>query len=73
MHEALALDPDDAQGHSALLLEMQYDNKASSRGELSRAHWEWADRHLRGVRKVVAHAPSRRIVTTSMPKGRNFR
>jgi predicted O-linked N-acetylglucosamine transferase (SPINDLY family) len=69
MRETLALDPDDANGHSALLLEMQYDTEACSRAELARAHWEWADRHLRGVRKVVANTPARRIGPTRLRIG----
>ncbi len=56
---AHAIDPGDLQGHSALLLEMQYDTRAGTRDALARAHWAWADAHTRGVRKVaaVARAP----------------
>jgi protein O-GlcNAc transferase len=60
MREALAQDPGDAAGHSALLLEMQYDTRASSRADLARAHLEWADRHLRGVRAAARNPPAPR-------------
>jgi predicted O-linked N-acetylglucosamine transferase (SPINDLY family) len=60
MREALSLDPENAAGHSALLLEMQYDTTASSRADLARAHWDWADRHLRDAQKVVRNPPTQR-------------
>ena len=53
---AHSIDPDDLQGHSALLLEMQYDTRANTREALARAHWAWADAHTRGVRKVFPAA-----------------
>ncbi len=60
MRDALLLDPGNAAGHSALLLEMQYDTSALSRPEIARAHREWADRHLRGVTKVAGPATAQR-------------
>ena len=51
--EAHSIEPADAQGHSALLLEMQYDADASTREALAGAHWDWAEVHTRGVRKVT--------------------
>jgi predicted O-linked N-acetylglucosamine transferase (SPINDLY family) len=51
--DAHAIDPADVQGHSALLLEMQYDTAAGTREALSRAHWDWAEAHARGLRKVT--------------------
>lgn len=57
---AHAIDPDDLQVHSALLLEMQYDTRAGTREALARAHWDWADLHTRGVRKVTPVARTAR-------------
>ena len=43
--EALALDPANWRGHSALLVEMQYDTELASRSELAAAHRQWAAAH----------------------------
>ena len=58
LRRACSIDPRDAQAHSAMLLEMQYDTRTCSREELARAHREWADAHARGLRRVAA--PPRR-------------
>jgi predicted O-linked N-acetylglucosamine transferase (SPINDLY family) len=45
MRTALALSPDDSRGHSALLMELQYDTTLVSRAEAVAEHRRWAERH----------------------------
>ncbi len=58
MREAAGLDPNNAYGHSALLMEMQYDTRLATREAIAEAHREWGDRHARGVpRRDVRRRP----------------
>ena len=52
MREGLALDPADKHGHSALIMQMQYDPALGTRAAIAAAHREWADRHVRGVTRI---------------------
>jgi protein O-GlcNAc transferase len=61
MREAHALDPDDAGGHSALLLEMQYETSFATRAELARAHWAWGERHANAVGRIHREARGRPV------------
>jgi len=49
MREAAELDPNDAHGRSALLMEMQYDTTLATREAIADAHREWGDRYARDV------------------------
>jgi predicted O-linked N-acetylglucosamine transferase (SPINDLY family) len=49
LERALTLDPSDYRGHSALLLELQYDASLATREESARAHREWVRRHCAGL------------------------
>lgn len=45
LREALALDPGDARGHSAVLVELQYDAAAITPEALAAEHRHWAEKH----------------------------
>jgi predicted O-linked N-acetylglucosamine transferase (SPINDLY family) len=57
--EARALDPGDARGHSAFLLELQYESSFASRDELAREHWAWGEQHANGLPRIPRAAPRR--------------
>ena len=61
MRQALALSPDDSRGHSALLLELQYDATLATRAEVVAEHQRWAQRHAPpgSFAHVPAAAPRR--------------
>jgi predicted O-linked N-acetylglucosamine transferase (SPINDLY family) len=61
MRTALALSPDDSRGHSALLMELQYDTTLVSRAEAVAEHRRWAERH-------AARRPSPAPAAVAVPR-----
>jgi predicted O-linked N-acetylglucosamine transferase (SPINDLY family) len=57
MRRALALSPDDSRGHSALLMELQYDTTLATRVEAAAEHRRWTERH--GARPSPVRVPAR--------------
>jgi predicted O-linked N-acetylglucosamine transferase (SPINDLY family) len=66
MRRALALSPDDSRGHSALLMELQYDTTLVSRAEALAEHRRWAERHAARQPSLAPAAAPRRA--RSMPR-----
>ncbi len=59
LREAVALEPQNAAGHSALLLELHYDDTLATRAELFAAHDEWAARHATHAAAACQPPPAR--------------
>jgi predicted O-linked N-acetylglucosamine transferase (SPINDLY family) len=56
---AVALQPGNAAGGSALVLELQYDDSPEARATLAEARQAWTDRHGRGPQRAFVAAPAR--------------
>jgi len=67
MREALDRDPGDARGHSALLLELQYDTALATRDAVAAEHRRWATTHTAPLPRM--RPPER---TATRPRGRRL-